>query len=144
MTDKKTGMSKESRKAPIMMVVLAFAIVYIVWGSTYFFIQVAVQQIPPMMIGAFRFIIAGALLLGWCIITKEGIGSPQQIRIAAVTGMLMLLGGTGAVIWAEKWLPSSLVAILLGVVFAGEHMSLLQVFGFVIILGSVLLINTAR
>lgn len=106
-------MSKETRKAPIMMVVLAFAIVYIVWGSTYFFIQVAVQQIPPMMIGAFRFIIAGALLLGWCVITKEGIGSPQQIRIAAVTGLLMLLGGTGAVIWAEKWLPSSLVAILI-------------------------------
>jgi len=101
------------RKSPVLMVVLAFATVYIVWGSTYFFIQVAVRQIPPMMLGAFRFVLAGSLLLGWCILTKEGKGSLQQIRIAAVTGLLMLLGGTGAVIWAEKWLPSSLVAILI-------------------------------
>ena len=93
--------------------ILAFATVYIVWGSTYFFIQIGVREIPPMMFGAFRFLIAGAIMMGWCIFRKEGTGTKSQIKISAITGLMMLLGGTGAVIWAEKWLPSSLVAILI-------------------------------
>jgi drug/metabolite transporter (DMT)-like permease len=96
-----------------LRVAIAFATVYIVWGSTYYFIQVAVRQIPPMMLGAFRFVTAGVLLAGWCVLTGKGLGDGRQIRIAALSGLMMLLGGTGAVIWAEKWLPSSLVAILI-------------------------------
>jgi drug/metabolite transporter (DMT)-like permease len=96
-----------------LMVILAFATVYIVWGSTYFFIQIAVREMPPMIIGAFRFMAAGIIMLVWCIIRREGIGNGKQIGVASITGLLMLLGGTGAVIWAEKWLPSSLVAILI-------------------------------
>ena len=95
------------------MVVLSFATVYVVWGSTYFFIQVAVRQMPPMILGALRFLAAGAIMLGWCLLSGEGIGTRKQIMTAVITGLLMLLGGTGAVIWAEKWLPSSLVAILI-------------------------------
>lgn len=94
------------------MVVLAFATVYIVWGSTYFFIQKAVQDIPALIMGSVRFIIAGLLLMGWCIIKKEKIWNPAQVKTAAISGLLMLLVGNGAVIWAEKTLPSSLVAVL--------------------------------
>ena len=95
------------------MVIIAFATVYIVWGSTYFFIQVAVQYIPPMMLGAFRFLAAGVLMLAWCMIRGEGVGSWNQIKPAIISGLMLLLVGTGGVIWAEKWLPSSLVAILI-------------------------------
>lgn len=95
------------------LVILAFATIYIVWGSTYFFIQVAVREMPPMMLGAIRFLVAGFLLLVWCLIRGEGLGSWSQIKTASITGLMMLLMGTGAVIWAEKWLPSSLVAILI-------------------------------
>ncbi len=94
------------------MIILAFATVYVVWGSTYFFIQVAVQQFPPMMLGALRFLAAGLLLMGWCLISGEGFGNWPQIKTAIISGLMLLLVGTGAVIWAEKWLPSSLVAIL--------------------------------
>jgi len=94
-------------------VVIAFAIVYIVWGSTYYFIQVGVTSIPPMMLGAMRFLVAGGLLMGWCLIQGERLGTRSQIMTSVITGLMMLLGGTGAVIWAEKWLPSSLVAILI-------------------------------
>jgi len=95
------------------MVIVAFATVYLVWGSTYFFIQIAVQHFPPMILGAFRFLTAGILLLGWCLFKGEKIGTWQQIKPAIISGLMLLLVGTGAVIWAEKWLPSSLVAVLI-------------------------------
>jgi drug/metabolite transporter (DMT)-like permease len=94
------------------MVVLAFATVYIVWGSTYFFIQRAVQEIPPFIMGAMRFILSGSLLMGWCIYRGEKIWDKEQIKTAAIAGLILLFLGNGAVIWAEKTLPSSLVAIL--------------------------------
>lgn len=94
-------------------VIIAFATVYIVWGSTYFFIQKAVHDFPPMILGALRFVTAGLLLMGWCVISGKGTGTWSQIKPAIISGLMLLLMGTGAVIWAEKWLPSSLVAILI-------------------------------
>lgn len=94
------------------MVILAFATVYIVWGSTYFFIQRAVLEIPPFMMGAMRFILSGLILMGWCMYKGERIWDKQQVKVAAVAGLILLFVGNGAVIWAEKTLPSSLVAVL--------------------------------
>lgn len=96
-----------------VMVIIAFATVYIVWGSTYFFIQIAVRDFPPMILGTLRFVIAGGILMIWCLLKGEGYGTWPQIKTAIVTGLLLLLVGNGAVIWSEKWLPSSLVAILI-------------------------------
>ncbi len=93
-------------------VVIAFIILYIVWGSTYFFIQMGVEHIPPFLMGALRFVIAGLLLMIWCFIKKEKLFNIQQIKYASVTGIFLLFVGTGAVIWAEKTIPSSLVAVL--------------------------------
>jgi drug/metabolite transporter (DMT)-like permease len=95
------------------MVILAFATVYIVWGSTYFFIQKAVQGFPPFMLGAIRFLIAGALLLGYSWIRGEEIFVKQNIWHAAIGGVLMLFVGNGAVIWVEQFMPSAVVAILI-------------------------------
>ncbi len=95
------------------MVIIAFATVYLVWGSTYFFIQIAVKYIPPMIQGAFRFLTAGILLLGWCLLKGERTQGWKQLKPAIISGLMLLLGGTGAVIWAEKWLPSSMVAVLI-------------------------------
>lgn len=94
------------------LVVLAFATVYIVWGSTYFFIQRAIETMPALIMGAFRFIAAGIILMIWCVIKGEKIFDWQQIKPALISGLLMLFVGNGAVIWAEKTLPSSLVAVL--------------------------------
>lgn len=94
------------------MVIIAFATVYIVWGSTYFFIQKAVQHIPPLTVGVIRFMTAGLLMLGWCIIKGEKVWDWRAIKHASVSGLLMLLVGNGGVIWAEKTIPSSLAAVL--------------------------------
>lgn len=106
-------MSNDLKKsASPVMVVIAFATVYLVWGSTYFFIQRAVEHIPPFILGAIRFIIAGGLLLGWCAIKGEKLFNWSHIKPALVSGLLMLFIGNGAVIWAEQSLASSLVAVL--------------------------------
>ncbi|GAB4044406.1 EamA family transporter [Spirosoma litoris] len=94
------------------LVAVAFAIVYVVWGSTYFFIQMAIQSIPPLLLGAIRFLFAGALLLGWSIVQGERIFIKSSLVTSAVVGFLLLVVGNGVVIWAEQTLPSALVAIL--------------------------------
>lgn len=106
-------MNATIKKQPsTLMVVIAFTTVYLVWGSTYFFIQRAVHDIPPFIMGAVRFFIAGILLLGWCIYKKEKLFNFHQFRVAAITGVLLLFVGNGAVIWAEQNIASSLAAVL--------------------------------
>jgi drug/metabolite transporter (DMT)-like permease len=105
-------MTNTKKNASTALVILAFATVYLVWGSTYFFIQQAVQHIPALLMGFLRFTTAGILLLLWCIIKKEKVWNWTLIKHAAVSGILMLFIGNGAVIWAEQSLASSLVAVL--------------------------------
>lgn len=94
------------------MVVIAFAIVYIVWGSTYFFIQIAVKDFPPFILGALRFIIAGGMMAAWCIFKGENIFAAKGIKHAAISGILLLFCGNGIIIWVERSMPSGMVAIM--------------------------------
>jgi drug/metabolite transporter (DMT)-like permease len=96
-----------------MKVAAAFTTVYLVWGSTYFAIRVSLGHIPPMLVGGLRYLLAGILMLLWCLVTKEKIFSWKVIRPAIVSGLLLLLLGNGGLIWAEQYVPSSLAAILL-------------------------------
>ncbi|MCX2451270.1 EamA family transporter [Pedobacter sp. PLR] len=100
------------KTASPLMVYLAFAIVYVVWGSTYFFIQKALAGFPPFILGTFRFLVAGGLLMSWCALKGEQIFNRKNIKITAVGGILMLGLGNGIVIWVEQFIPSGLVAIM--------------------------------
>ena len=102
-------MSSPTKAASPLLVILAFAIVYIVWGSTYFFIQQAIVDFPPFLLGAVRFIIAGLLMLAYCIMKGENVFDNKLIPHAAVGGFFMLFIGNGIVIWVEQTLPSALV-----------------------------------
>jgi drug/metabolite transporter (DMT)-like permease len=101
-----------NKPASSLLVIIAFATVYIVWGSTYFFIQMAIHGFPPLLLGAMRFFTAGILMLVWCIFRGEKIFIKRSIITSAIVGMLLLVGGNGAVIWVEQKLPSAMVAIL--------------------------------
>lgn len=94
------------------MVILAFATVYIVWGSTYYFIQQALKGFPPFLLGAVRFLLAGLIMLAWCIIKGEKVWDLKLIPNAAIGGFLMLFIGNGIVIWVEQSLPSAMAAIM--------------------------------
>jgi drug/metabolite transporter (DMT)-like permease len=100
--------------ASTLLVVIAFATVYIVWGSTYFFIRMAEQRggLPPFLLGAIRFFTAGILLMGWCVIKGEKIFVWKNMMNAAVVGILLLFVANGIVIWSEQTLPSAMVAIM--------------------------------
>jgi drug/metabolite transporter (DMT)-like permease len=105
-------MTTTQKSAPTLLVIIAFALVYVVWGSTYFFIQMAIHGFPPMLMGAVRFLIAGGLMLSWCAIKGDKLWVKKDVITSAISGLLMLFVGMGIVIWAERSLPSAMVAIL--------------------------------
>ncbi|HEY9225343.1 MAG TPA: EamA family transporter [Gemmatimonadaceae bacterium] len=104
------------REFPRSRVLIAFAAVYIVWGSTYLAIRYAVETIPPFLMGGARFLVSGAMLYAWALFRGQPKPTRAQWRDAAVTGVLMLCFGNGAVAWAEQHVPSGLAALLVAVV----------------------------
>lgn len=93
--------------------IAAFAVIYIVWGSTYFFIHVAIQEMPVTVMGTFRFLTAGLIMTGWCFVNGERLWIWKDILFAFIIGFLLLFIGNGAVAWSEQFLPSSVVAVFL-------------------------------
>lgn len=96
--------------------IAAFAAVYVIWGSTYLAIRYSVQTIPPFFMGGSRFVVSGAILVGWARLRGEPLPSKREWIDASITGVLMLCGGNGAVAWAEQRVPSSIAALLVAVV----------------------------
>src|SRR5208282_2756162 len=98
------------------MVILAFALVYLFWGSTYLGIDIAVQTIPPALMCALRFSIAGAVMLAVCAATgRKILYSPRQIALAAVVGLLLLMGGNLTLSYAELSVSSGLAALIIAI-----------------------------
>ncbi len=103
------------RDARVRMVI-AFAAVYLIWGSTYLAIRYAIETIPPFLMASARFLAAGTMLVAWARWRGAAWPSHAEWRVAAVTGLLLLLGGNGGVVWAEQTVPSGLAALLVGAV----------------------------
>jgi drug/metabolite transporter (DMT)-like permease len=98
------------------MVILAFGLVYLFWGSTYLAIDIAVQTIPPALMCALRFSVAGLVMLAVCAATGRRIlYSPRQIALAAVVGLLLLMGGNLTLSYAELAVSSGLSALIIAI-----------------------------
>ena len=95
---------------------VAFATVYVVWGSTYLAIRVALETLPPFSMAALRMLTAGLVLLVW--LRRRGAPAPTPIHCwhAAISGILLLTGGNGLVVWAEQTVPSGLAALIVSLV----------------------------
>lgn len=102
----------KAKNTSTLAIIIAYLLIYIVWGSTYFFIHIALQGFSPFLLGAIRFTTAGILLLIWCGKMKEPIWNKQLIKTAAITGILLLFIDMGLVMKAQQYLPSSLIAIV--------------------------------
>jgi drug/metabolite transporter (DMT)-like permease len=98
------------------MVILAFGLVYLFWGSTYLGIDIAVETIPPALMCGVRFSIAGVVMLAVCAATGRRIlYSPKQIALAAVVGLLLLMGGNLTLSYAELSVSSGLAALIIAI-----------------------------
>ena len=100
------------RPASRTELVLAFAAVYVLWGSTYLAIRVGVETIPPFLLAATRHLTAGLALYGWLRLRGTPPPERRHWRPAAIIGALMLLGGNGLVTWAEQRVPSGIAALI--------------------------------
>jgi drug/metabolite transporter (DMT)-like permease len=98
------------------LVVTAFAAVYVIWGSTYLGIRLAIDSIPPLLMAGCRFAIAGAILYGAMRLRGAAKPTAQQWKSAAIIGGLLLLGGNGGVSWAQQTVPSGVAALIVAAV----------------------------
>jgi len=103
---------KHRRPASRTELTVAFAAVYVLWGSTYLAIRFGVETIPPFVLAGLRHLTAGLIL--YALVRRRGAPRPsaKHWRSAAVIGGLLLLGGNGLVTWAEQRVPSGLAALI--------------------------------
>lgn len=133
-----------------LLLVAGLLVLYLVWGSTYLGIAVAVRTIPPFFMAAIRFALAGAILLGWSM-AREGrtfsLPSRREWRDSVIVGALLLGTGMGFVSLGEKTVPSGITALLIGMMpvwvaifgrlFLGERLPPLAMVGIAIGFGGV-------
>lgn len=96
--------------------IFAFGLVYIVWGATYLGIKIAIESVPPFMMAGVRHLTAGIILFTVVKLSGKMVIKREHVRSNAVIGALLLLGGNGGVVWAEKIVPSGLAALLVSMV----------------------------
>lgn len=101
---------------PTWKTLLAFAIIYFVWGSTYLAIRVGVREVPPLLLAAMRFVIAGLALYCWMIGRGEPSPSRREWRSAFILASLMFLLAYGLLFWAEQRVPSGVAAVMVATV----------------------------
>jgi len=95
------------------LIVTAFALLYIIWGSTYLGILIAVKSIPPFLMAGTRFVIAGIILYTWCRLKGEATPDIKSIGHISFSGILLLFIGNSGLVWVEQYLPSGFAAIVI-------------------------------
>jgi drug/metabolite transporter (DMT)-like permease len=106
----------ESSAAPRSRLLVAFALVYVVWGSTYLAIRFAIETAPPFLMASARFLLAGAMIYLWARLRGAARPTAVHWRSAAIIGAALFLFGNGGVVWAEQFVPSGLAALLVATV----------------------------
>ncbi len=102
-----------STRRPAWKTLLAFAIIYFVWGSTFLAIRVGVREVPPFLLASMRFLVAGLVLYGWMIARGERSPSGRQWASASALAILIFVLDYGLVFWAEQRVPSGITAVMM-------------------------------
>jgi drug/metabolite transporter (DMT)-like permease len=92
---------------------IAWVLVCLIWGTTYLAIKVALETIPPFLMGGIRSLIGGTLLAGWLVVRRDGLPPVREWPQLALLGFLMIALGNGGVVWAEQYLASGLTALVI-------------------------------
>jgi drug/metabolite transporter (DMT)-like permease len=103
-------------RPPSWKIFLAFAIIYIVWGSTYLAIRVGVREFPPFLMAGLRFTAAGVAMWAWMRVSGVPAPNRREWRGALLLGTLMFLIDYGCLFWAETRVPSGIAAVILAMI----------------------------
>jgi len=95
---------------------LAFAVVYFVWGSTFLAIRVGVREMPPLLMAGMRFLAAGAVLFGWMLGTGTPLPAPREWAAASFLAVLIFVVDYGLLFWAEQKVPSGIAAVMMATI----------------------------
>jgi drug/metabolite transporter (DMT)-like permease len=101
---------------PTWKTLLAFAIIYFVWGSTYLAVRVGVREVPPLILAAMRFSVAGLALFAWVLARGERAPTAREWRSASLLGLVIFLFDYGLLFWAEQRVPSGIAAVMLATI----------------------------
>jgi len=99
--------------APKWAIIAAFTALYIIWGSTYLGIKVAIETIPPFLMSTARFVVAGAILYGLARLKGATRPTAGHWKHSAIVGALLVAGGNGIVAYTERWIDSSMAALII-------------------------------
>ena len=101
---------------PTGKILIAFAIIYFVWGSTFYAIRIGVHEVPPLLFAAMRFLTAGAVMFGWLKARGERSPNARQWLAASFLGALIFVCDYGLLFWAEQRVPSGIAAVVLATI----------------------------
>jgi drug/metabolite transporter (DMT)-like permease len=101
---------------PTGKTLFAFAIIYFVWGSTYLAVRVGVREVPPLILAAMRFSVAGLVLFSWVLARGERAPSLREWRSASLLGLVIFVFDYGLLFWAEQRVPSGIAAVMLATI----------------------------
>ena len=104
------------KKPAQSLVIAAFAALYIIWGSTYLAIFLAIKSIPPFLMAGGRFFIAGLVVYSWCRLQGEATPDIKSIGNISLSGVLLLFVGNSGLVWVEQYLPTGFSAIIIATV----------------------------
>jgi drug/metabolite transporter (DMT)-like permease len=111
---------------PVWLTLLAFAIIYFVWGSTFLAIRIGVHEVPPLLLAAMRFLSAGLVLCGWLLLRGERSPSGREWLSATLLALIIFVFDYGSLFWAEQRIPSGVAAVMLATIPA--FMALSEIF----------------
>jgi drug/metabolite transporter (DMT)-like permease len=101
---------------PAWKTLLAFAIIYFVWGSTFLAIRIGVSEVPPLLFAAMRFLVAGLVLYGWMMARGERSPSRRQWMSVVLLALLIFVVDYGLLFWAEQRVPSGIAAVMMATI----------------------------
>jgi drug/metabolite transporter (DMT)-like permease len=111
-----TAATEADAHRPTWKTILAFAIIYIVWGSTYLAIRVGVREVPPLLLAAMRFLVSGIVLYGWMLAQGERSLSAREWKSVSLLAFLIIAVDYGLVFWAEQRVPSGIAAVVMATI----------------------------
>ena len=121
-----SAQERGSLRSQKLITILAFLSVYVIWGSTYFAIRIAVATVPPFLAAGLRFVMAGAFLFAYVLVRRMPLPTAVEWRNLAISALLLFVPAYGGLFWAEKTVPSGIASALVATI--PVWMALMEVF----------------